>query len=379
MADAAAMRLGLLRLTDAAPVVLAAERGLFAAEGAAVTLSVEPSWANIADKLAFGLLDGAVLPPPLGLAMEFGLRPAATRLIVPLSLSLNGNSIVLSEALAASLLDGATDLSPAAAGARLARLVAGGLRPRLAVVHRFSTHDLLLRYWLAACGIDPDEQMDLPVVPPQDMPDALRDGRIDGFCAGAPWGAEAVRRRLGRTLVLSSAIWRNHPEKCLALRADWAERHPEMVQHILRAVLRAGAACDDTAEAGALAAVLAQPRWIGLPAEILARSLPGGTGRDSDRSVFAAHAAGVPWRSHARWFAGQMARWRSLPDDAGSRAEAAYRPDLYAEAARALGIPVPLADHKVEGGHAADWTLPASPRPLTMQPDLFFDGKRYGA
>lgn len=378
MGDAAEVRLGLLRLTDAAPVVLAAERGLFAAEGVAVSLKVEPSWANIADKLAFGLLDGAVLPPPLGLAMELGLRPAAAPLIVPLSLSLNGNSIVVSEALAASLFGGTTTtLSPAEAGSRLARLVAGGMRPRLAVVHRFSTHDLLLRYWLAACGLDPDQQVDLPVVPPQDMPDTLREGRIDGFCAGAPWGAEAVRRGVGRTLVLTSSIWRNHPEKCLALRADWAARHPDQVQGVLRAVLRAGVACDDSAQAATLAALLAQPRWVGLPAEVLAQSLPGATGRDADRSVFAAHAAGFPWRSHARWFTGQMARWRSLPEDAVRRAEAAYRPDLYAEAAHALGIAVPLSDHKVEGSHAAGWEMPATPHPLHMQADLFFDGKRF--
>jgi NitT/TauT family transport system ATP-binding protein/nitrate/nitrite transport system substrate-binding protein len=377
MGDAATMRLGLLRLTDAAPVVLAAERRLFAQEGADVTLQVEPSWANVADKLAYGLIDAAVLPPPLGLAMEFGLRPAATRLIVPLSLSLNGNSIVLADRLAAALFDGATGLSPRDSGARLAARIAGGLRPRLAVVHRFSTHDLLLRYWLAACGIDPERQVDLPVIPPPDMPEALRSGRIDGFCAGAPWGAEAVRLGAGRTVVRTSAIWRNHPEKCLALRADWAARHPGLVQAVLRALLRAGTICDAPAEAAGLAALLAQPNWVGVAPEILRHSLPGGLGEDADRSVFAAHAAGFPWRSHARWFAGQMARWIALPEGAADLAAAAYRPDLYAEAAQALGIPVPLDDAKMEGGHAADWLLPALPRPLAMQADLLFDGARF--
>ncbi|MBR0647992.1 CmpA/NrtA family ABC transporter substrate-binding protein, partial [Plastoroseomonas hellenica] len=244
---AAPMRLGLLRLTDAAPVALAATRGFFAAEGVAVSLSVEPSWANVADKLAYGLLDAAVLPPPLGLAMEFGLRPAATRLIVPLSLSLNGNSIVLAEALAKPLLDGGPVPPPLETGRRLRGLIAKGLRPRLAVVHGFSTHDLLLRYWLAACGIDPEEAVELSVLPPSEMPQALADGRIDGFCAGAPWGAVAARSGAGRTLLLSSAIWRNHPEKCLALRADWAERHPAPLLGVLRALLRAGAACDEPA------------------------------------------------------------------------------------------------------------------------------------
>src|SRR5688500_1461411 len=90
------VRVGLLRLTDAAAVFLADAYGLFAAEGLDVDLSVEPSWANIADKLAYGLLDVAVMLPPLALAMALGLRgPAATPLVVPMSLSLNGSSVVL--------------------------------------------------------------------------------------------------------------------------------------------------------------------------------------------------------------------------------------------------------------------------------------------
>jgi NitT/TauT family transport system ATP-binding protein/nitrate/nitrite transport system substrate-binding protein len=100
------VRIGLLRLTDAAPVVFAGAHGLFTAEGAAVELVVEPSWANLADKLSYGLLDAAVMLPPLALAMTLGLRAAGTPLIVPMSLSLNGNSVTLSERLAAPILAG---------------------------------------------------------------------------------------------------------------------------------------------------------------------------------------------------------------------------------------------------------------------------------
>ena len=89
------IRLGLLRLCDAAPVILAAHEGLFAAAGLNVALSVEPSWANIADKLAFNLLDGAVMLAPLALACAGGLRGAKIDLAVPMSLSSNGNAITL--------------------------------------------------------------------------------------------------------------------------------------------------------------------------------------------------------------------------------------------------------------------------------------------
>ena len=375
------MRLGLLRLTDAAPVFMAEAHGLFEAEGVRVALSVEASWANVADKLTYGLLDAAVMLPPLAIAMTLGLRgPVATPLVVPMGLSLNGNSIVLGRKLAESVLGWDGRLPPLESGRRFARLVRSqGRRPRLGVVHAFSTHDLLLRYWLAASGLDPEREVEFTVVPPAETAGALAAGRIDGFCAGAPWGAVAAKEGVGQTVVLSSGIWRNHPEKCLAVRADWASKEPGLVQALLRALLRAGRACDDPAEAQGLAGLLAAPFRVGVPADLIGPSLAGAAEGDGevDRSVFATHAASFPWRSHARWFAKEMARWRSMPADAADRAGRLYRPDLYAEAAQSLRLSVPLVDRKVEGGHGAPWPLPAAPEPIPMQPDPFCDGKRF--
>src|SRR5207244_9816522 len=123
----------------------------------------------------------------------------------------------------------------------------------------------------------------------------------------------AARAGLGRTVVVSSGIWRNHPEKCLAVRAAWAAAQPAMLQAVLRALLKAAARCDDPTEAAGLAALLAQPSFVGVPADAVAASLPGGAGGEVDRSVFAARAATFPWRAHARWFLDQAARWRELP------------------------------------------------------------------
>ncbi len=338
------VRIGLLRLTDAAPVVFAAARGLFAGEGVTVELVVEPSWANLADKLSYGLLDAAVMLPPLALAMTVGLRAAGAPLIVPMSLSLNGNSVTLSERLAAPIVAGGRP-PPLEAGRRLRRLIAGGAPPMLAVVHAWSTHDLLLRYWLAASGIDPQHDVAWTVVPPAEMVDALASGRIDGFCAGAPWGAVAARAGRGRTVVVSSRIWRDHPEKCLAVRTAWATAHPAALQAVLRALLKASVRCDDPAETPGLAVLLAEPSFVDVPAAAVAASLPGGEGGEVDRSVFAAHGATFPWRAHARWFLAQMARWRELPPglDVAAVAERVYQPDLYATAALALGMALPEA------------------------------------
>ncbi|TWB46017.1 CmpA/NrtA family ABC transporter substrate-binding protein [Nitrospirillum pindoramense] len=331
------VRIGLLRLTDSAPVIHAQAAGLFAAEGLDVTLSVEPSWANLADKLSYGLLDAAVMLPPLVLAMALGLRPAAARLIIPMSLSQHGDAVTLSNELAGAILEGGRPTATEA-GRRLATLLRGRPRVTLAVVHAWSAHALLFKSWLHAAGIDPQADVDWAIVPPADSVAAIEAGRIDGFCAGAPWGAVAAAAGVGRTVALSSDIMPGHPEKCLAVREAWAEEQPQALHGVLRALLRAATDCAAPANTPLLAATLAQPAFLNLPPEIIAASLPGGMrdglGQDTDACVFG--AATRPTLEQARWFLDQMARWRDLPVS-GAEAEALaariYRPDLYEGAA----------------------------------------------
>ena len=342
--DMTRIRIGLVRLTDMAPAFVAEAKGFFAAERVDATLSIEPSWANIADKLTYRALDAAVMLPPLALAVAMGLRGAGTPLIVPLSISRNGNAFTVSPSLADAV--GADTGDVMVVGRRLADIVAGrGARLRFAVVHAYSSHDLLLRYWLAACGIDPVESVELVAVPPVDMVAALAAGEIDGFCAGAPWGAVATQQGVGRTVMLTSAVWRDHPEKCFAVTADWAERQPDGLQATLRALLRAQLYCDDPANAEEIAQLLAAPERmgvVGVSAPALRASLPGATPNGGvDISRFSG-AASVPRLEHAAWFLGQMARWgRFGPEiDQAALARAVYRPDLYA---RAAGVTIAAA------------------------------------
>src|SRR4051794_35510385 len=207
------IRVGLLRLVDSAPIVLAEAHGLFRDQGLDVRISIEPSWSNIVDKLAYGVLDAAIMLPPLAFAARAGLRGPKVRLLVPMSLSQGGNTIVGSNAAAASLTEnGATQRL-----GLLEWLRAQQTRPRFAVVHAFSTHNLLLRYWLALGGADPDKHIETVVIPPEQVVEALAAGTISGFCAGAPWGDVAEAQQAGRVLIGTSAIWPFHPEKCLCL------------------------------------------------------------------------------------------------------------------------------------------------------------------
>jgi len=375
------IRIGLLRLTDAAPVIIAAEKRLFAHRGLEVRLSVEPSWSNIADKLAYRHLDAAVMLPPLALAVSLGLRGIGIPLIVPMSLSLNGNSVTVSkeifDAIGSSAQGGAIEV-----GRRLRDYLSTRPRPRFAVVHVYSTHNLLLRYWLAACGIDPDRDIELSVVPPAETTAALRTGQIDGFCAGAPWGEMAARAEVGATIVTSSEIWHHHPEKCLAVSRDWAAANPAILDGMMDALIEAARFCDDPAHAKEVAWTLGSERYLALDPAIIRKSLPAADddgqegSREVDRSVFFAGAANFPWRSHAAWFLEEMARWGYLPPQTDRAAAAAiYRPDLFRSAAGRAGIMAPAGDAKAEGAHAAPWQIDG----VAMGPDLFCDRKIFPA
>jgi NitT/TauT family transport system ATP-binding protein/nitrate/nitrite transport system substrate-binding protein len=368
------IRIGMLRLTDAAPVVMAKEGGFFAAQGLDVRLSVEPSWANIADRLSYGQLDAAVILPPLAFAVTLGLRGVGTPLIVPISLSLNGNSVTLASEIADAL---GADGTAIEIGRRLADfLPARRARLRLAVVHTFSSHNLLLRYWLSACGINPDRDVELSVLPPADMVGAMRDGQIDGFCAGAPWGEVATRSGVGRVVVTSSDIWRNHPEKCLAVRREWAAANPALLEGLMVATLRSAQFCDDPANAEDIAAILGQDRYLAVDPAYIRTSLPAHNG-GAGRSAFFADAANYPWRSHAAWFLAGMAKWGYLGQsvDQAALAQSVYRPDLYCAAAKAIGFSAPRIDSKIEGAHPVPWSLDGDPAPIAMDPDIFCDGE----
>lgn len=372
--DTGRLKIGLLRLTDSAPVIVACELGYFAEEGVDAELMVEPSWANIADKLAYGFIDAAVILPPLAFAITLGLRQPAQSLVIPCSISLGGNTVTLSREFANHVQSIALQEHLPLANALAAALATQPGRPVFAVVHNYSTHDLLLRYWLATAGIIAGSNADFIVVPPHRTVEALQTRRISGFCAGAPWGEMAVRARVGTTIATSSDIWRNAPEKVFALRQVWVESHPGLLDGAVRALMRAAKFCDAPENADYTATLLSRPDYLGVDSQAILSSLPGDVPA-INRSVFHRHAATFPWRSHAQWFLAQMQRWGLLDVRVQIRtiADRIYRPDLYRRALAATGEPVPAADAKTEGGHHSAWSLDASHRPIAMDADYFCD------
>lgn len=382
---------GFIPLFDSAVLVVARELGFASREGVNLSLHRETSWANIRDRIAIGHFDVAHMLGPMPLAFNLRLAPLSADTIVPFALSLGGNCVTVSNAVWAGMADhGAeADADPSRTGEALRKLIAtrnakGEPKLRLAVTHPHSGHKYELSYWLAACGIDPLADVDIVIVPPPFMPDTLAAGHVDGYCVGEPWNSLSVVRGTGRIVTAKARIWRNSPEKVLGVRKSFAEARPEALAALLRALHHAARWCQAPENRTALADLMAQRAFLGVPAELQMPALSGrldlGAGiirTIDDFFLPFDKAANFPWKSHALWFYTQMVRWGQVAHTAeNSRtAHETYRPDLYRAALKPLGVALPAANAKVEGALTAPTPVGSAGASLVLGPDGYFDGK----
>ncbi|MDP3737710.1 MAG: CmpA/NrtA family ABC transporter substrate-binding protein [Hyphomonadaceae bacterium] len=363
--------LGFVALTDAAPLIVAKERGLFAKEGVDVSLHREVSWATIRDKVAAGLFQGAHVLAPLAIAARLGVGSDPVNLIAPMSLNSHGAAIGVSAELAAEM-DGDDAKSLVRAVAK--RLGRGDPPVTFATVFPYSMHTYMLRYWIASAGLDPDRDIHIVTAPPTAVFERLKSGSIDGFCVGAPWGAVCEEQCGARIVLEAGEFWPGGPDKVLGISETWAAKEPEAMLAVLRGLLRAALWADAPEHAGELAGMLSATNYLAAPAELVAKRLV----KDDKGLRFSRQAASFPWRSQAAWIFSQMLRWGQV--DRGVDAKLAlecYRPDLFHTAASDVGLSGPLADSKVEGEHEIAWALPGSRGPIPMSRDLFFDRTRF--
>jgi ABC-type nitrate/sulfonate/bicarbonate transport system substrate-binding protein len=346
------LHIGFIPLVDAAALIVAVDKGFTAAEGLDVTLVREVSWSNVRDKLNIGLFDAAHLLAPVAIASSLGLGHVKVPIVAPFNLGLNGNAITVSPALHAALMaeiDG-DPFDPMVTALALARVVAArrkhGAEPlTFGMTFPFSTHNYQLRFWMAAGGVDPDEDLRLVVLPPPYMVDSLANGHVDAFCVGAPWNSVAVDLGVGHILHFVSDILVRAAEKVLAMRQDWSEKNPQILAALTRAHFRAAEFIEDPHNRAEAASILARPERIGVSAEVIQRTLdgrlkisPDGTMRESSRYLLVGReGAGRPDPRQAAWLYAQMVRWgqASISSEALKVAKGVFRPDLYDAA---LGI-----------------------------------------
>jgi ABC-type nitrate/sulfonate/bicarbonate transport system substrate-binding protein len=340
------LRIGFIPLVDASALIIAVDKGFAAAEGLDVTLVREVSWSIVRDKLNIGMFDAAHLLAPVAIASSLGLGHVKVPIVAPFNLGLNGNAITVSPALHAAIMaeiDG-DPLDPMATALALARVVAkrrkSGADPlTFGMTFPFSTHNYQLRFWMAAGGVDPDEDVHLVVLPPPYMVDSLANGQVDAFCVGAPWNSVAVDLGIGHILHFSSDILVRAAEKVLAVRQSWAETNPQVLAALTRAAAKAADFIEHPENRAEAAHILARAERIGVDAEVIQRTLdgrlkvsPDGAWRESSRYLLIGReGAGRPDPAQAAWLYAQMVRWgqTAMRPDALRTAMEVFRPELY--------------------------------------------------
>ncbi|MBR1232615.1 CmpA/NrtA family ABC transporter substrate-binding protein [Bradyrhizobium sp. AUGA SZCCT0182] len=352
------LHIGFIPLVDASALIIAVDKGFAAAEGLDVTLTREVSWSNVRDKLNIGRFDAAHLLAPVAIASSLGLGHVKVPIVAPFNLGLNGNAITISPALHAAIMgeiDG-DPRNPLVTAQALSRLVAArrkaGAEPlTFGMTFPFSTHNYQLRFWMAAGGVDPDEDVHLVVLPPPYMVDSLANGHVDAFCVGAPWNSVAVDLGVGHILHFVSDILVRAAEKVLAVRQSWSDKNPEVLAALIRAASRAAHFVEQPDNRSEAAHILAKPEYIGVDAEVILRTLdgrlkisPDGKIRESSRYLLVGReGAARPDPAQAAWLYAQMVRWgqTAMRADALKTAMGVFRPDLYDAA---MGQPAKLGN-----------------------------------
>lgn len=356
------LEIGFIPLTDCAPLVVAKEKGFFAKYGLErVTLSREPSWKAIAKGVATGRLDAAQMVAGMPLSLTLGAgNNQPVPIVTALTLSRNGNAITLSKNFLERGVRSLADLK-AAIAEESDKVHTFGM------VYPSSMHNLMLRYWLASGGIDPDRDVNLTVIPPPQMVANLKAGNIDGYCVGEPWNSLAVYEKIGYVIATDLEIWPGHPEKVLGVREEWVNKYPETHLALVKALLEACEYCDNLRNREEILQLLTQEKYVGSAPEY---TRPGfidpynyGNGEKPQLkprfNQFHIDKTNYPDLTEGLWLLAQMARWGIVPFPKNwvNILERVRRIDLFGQAARELGI--------LDIGHDR--------RPIEMFDDTIFD------
>lgn len=365
-------KLGFIALTDAAPLVIAKEKGLFDKFGLPeMEILKQASWGATRDNLVLGGasngIDGAHILTPMPYLISTG-KVTQNNVPVPMSilarLNLDSQGISVSKEYAES---GVQLDASRLREAFVAKKAAGG-EVKVAMTFPGGTHDLWIRYWLAAGGIDPDKDVSTIVVPPPQMVANMKVGNMDAFCVGEPWNEQLVNQGIGFTACTTGELWKGHPEKALGLRTDWVEQNPVAAKALLMAIMEAQMWADSMDNKEEMSAILGKRQWFNVPPKDVAGRLKGtinyGNGRIVENSglemKFWKDHASYPFKSHDAWFLTENVRWGKFAADTDIKAlvDKVNREDIWREAAKELGVA------------AAD--IPAT---ASRGRETFFDGK----
>jgi len=369
--EVTAAKLGFIALSDAGALFVAKEKGMFAKHGMPdVEVQKQASWGATRDNLVLGSegngIDGAHILSPMPYLISTGKvtqNNQPTPMYILARLNLDAQCISIGKEYADLKLG--TDSKPFKEA--IEKKKAAGKPVKAAMTFPGGTHDLWIRYWLAAGGIDPDKDIETIVVPPPQMVANMKVGTMDCFCVGEPWNGQLVHQGIGYTAVNTGEIWNKHPEKALGMRAAWVDKNPNAAKAIVMAVMEAQQWADKNPDE--LAAIMAKRQWINCPVEdVIERTkgkfdygIPGKVIENSPHVMkYWKDFASYPFPSHDIWFLTEDIRWGKFEPNLDIKGLVAKvnREDLWRDAAKDLSVP---ADQ--------------IPKSKSRGKETFFDGK----
>lgn len=341
------IRLGFIPLTDCAPLVAAKELGLFAKYGVDVELSKEASWANVRDKILNGELDGAhcLFSMPFSVYTGIGGK-AGSEMKIAMVLNNNGQAITLSKDFC-----GLTGFREVNKAANAVKAVQARKEVTFAMTFPGGTHDIWLRYWMAAAGIN-QKSVGIITIPPPQMVANMRVDNMEGYCVGEPWNGLAAAQNIGFTHLATQDLWKHHPEKALVVNANFAATDKEDLKNVMKAILEACRWLDNIGNRKKAAGWLTKPNYVNAPLQVIEARLAGSYDlgcelgvqkyRDDYMTFYNNGVVNTPHKSHGIWFLAQYVRFgmlKSEPDYKGI-AEKLILDDLFSEVAREMSVPV---------------------------------------
>jgi len=365
--------LGFIALTDAAPLFAAKEKGIFKKYGMPdVEVVKQASWGATRDNLVLGSegngIDGAHILTPMPYLISAGKvtqNNVPTPMYILGRLNLNGQCISVAKEYSDLRIGvDTTPFKPA-----LEKKKASGKSIKAAMTFPGGTHDLWIRYWLAAGGIDPDKDIETIVVPPPQMVANMKVGTMDCFCVCEPWNLQLIHQSIGYTAITTGELWNKHPEKSFGMRAAYVDKYPTAAKALLMAVMEAQQWCEKPENHDEVAAICAKRQWINCPVEDVTDRVKGKFDYGIPDKVVenSPHImrywndhASYPFQSHDLWFLTEDIRWGKFEPGFDTKAliRKVNREDLWREAAKELNVP------------AAE--IPAS---TSRGKETFFDGK----
>jgi nitrate/nitrite transport system substrate-binding protein len=331
------LTIGFIPIACSIPIVLAEPKGFYTKYGLNVKLKKMPNWAAVRESAIAGELDAYHMLSPMPIAMTLGLGSTAFPIKLASIENVNGQSIAVSLAHKGKI-KGPADFKGLSIG----------------VPFPYSMHNLLLRYYLASGGLDPDKDVKLQIVPPPDSVAKMAAGQIDAFLMPDNFGQRAIFEKIGFIHLLTKDLWQGHPCCAFAASQTWIDANPNSFRAVNKAIIDSAGFANAAANRAETAKTMADRKYLNQPEPVLTAVLTGkfdnGLGETldvPDRIQFDPY----PWKSFAKWIASQMVRWDLMPTDKANYDQIAaqiYMTDLARELATELGQTPPAEATRVE-------------------------------